>query len=134
MELLTLISINNPSIMSANQFNHGGQRRTATIGCGYTCRGHPVEVEKKIKMHFRHCATCKELGIDKNEIPKFNKTAGNVNGWGGMDAKGNMIDRGLSTIISDGNAAVVKTEGRTAQERIEDAHKILLNMKLKGLL
>jgi len=67
--------------------NFGGQRRTAELGCGFTIRGHPNEVNKRTEIHMRHCAVCKASNIT---IPEYNKTNADINGWSGLNGCGRL--------------------------------------------
>ena len=41
----------------------GGQSRTTFADCGWSCSGHPNEVNKKKARHNRLCETCKGHGF-----------------------------------------------------------------------
>jgi hypothetical protein len=106
--------------MSSKQYNKGGQRRTSAVGCGWSCRGSPREVAGKLRIHHRVCAICKEIDNDKNDIPEFNKMVGEANGWGGINAKGKNITKGLVTVIDGNNgASVISGCGNTQEERLQ---------------
>jgi hypothetical protein len=72
--------------------NFGGQRRTAQLTCGFIIKGHPTEVDKKTKLHWRYCDVCDMKDKDKT-IPEYSAVNGGINGWGGLNG-GNSL--GLS--------------------------------------
>jgi hypothetical protein len=113
--------------MSAKQYNKGGQRRTSTVGCGWSCKGSPREVAGKLKIHRRVCAICKENDKKANDIPEFNRMVGEANGWGGINAKGKNITKSLTTVIDGSNgASVVSGCGNTAEERLQSVIEKIL--------
>jgi hypothetical protein len=81
--------------MSKSTFNSGGQRRTLTAGCGWTCVGALREVDNKHKIHKKYCEKC------KNKIlPEFNKKMGLNNGWSLL--RGNtVIKQTVPTYVMD---------------------------------
>ena len=101
-------------------FNKGGQRRTATLGCGWSCVGHPNEVDAKTRRHMRICEVCKSADKSAVEIPKWDKAIGMSNGWKGVNStmSGTTTD-GLTNIVVNGKRFVVNVEGKTTEERTE---------------
>jgi hypothetical protein len=69
--------------------NFGGQRRTAQLACGFTIKGHPSEVDKKTKLHWRYCEICDMKDKDKT-IPEWSQVNANINGWGGLNGGGSV--------------------------------------------
>lgn len=117
-------------------YNMGGQRRTATLMCGWSCVGHPNEVDAKTRRHYRVCSKCKEDGTSCNEIPKFDKVVGMSNGWKGVSGRFDKVDGGLTSIVIGGEKVVVETKGTTAEQRTEKAKEmaqIIQALKEQGL-
>jgi hypothetical protein len=71
--------------MSHKTFNKGGQRRTIDFPCGFKLQGHPNELGLKTKLHKKTCEHCKCVDAH-TDLPAFNKTHGNANGWDGVRA------------------------------------------------
>lgn len=67
--------------------NFGGQRRTAELTCGHIIRGHPTEVDKKTKLHWRYCDICDMKDKDKT-LPEFSNVNAGINGWDGINGGG----------------------------------------------
>jgi len=92
-------------------FNKGGLRRTIEAPCGWRCVGHPREVNGKFNIHKRFCESCKE---DNMEVPAFNRTNGDANGWNGITIKGHrgvgQVNRTYRTdCLVDGRLVNVET-------------------------
>jgi len=69
--------------MSHKTFNQGGQRRTVEFPCGFKVQGHPKELNMRVKLHKKTCEHCKCVDAH-TDLPAFNKTHGNANGWDGV--------------------------------------------------
>lgn len=89
-----------------SQYNRGGQRRTCISLCGFTCKGSIREVNYKHKLHKKVCDICKDLKVE--DVP-YSRTAGEANGWGGIDAKGNKVKTNLSHLSVNGEYKGVYT-------------------------
>lgn len=100
------------------QYSKGGQRRTIEAGCGYRCQGHPQEVNKKFEIHKRYCNTCKESHTET--LPEFNKTAGLMNGWKGINNRNNQPDQHLTTAFVDGERYDILTKANTLEKAMDD--------------
>jgi hypothetical protein len=68
------------------QFNRGGQKRTTELPCGKRIIGSIREVNGRVDIHRKCCKICIDLAAEGGfcELPKFNKEAGNINGWNGV--------------------------------------------------
>jgi hypothetical protein len=91
--------------------NFGGQRRTAQLTCGFIIKGHPTEVDKKTKLHWRYCDECDMKDKDKT-IPEYSAVNAGINGWGGLNG-GNTIglsqQRASTVLVGLGTDAVQST-------------------------
>ena len=117
-----------------NQYNMGGQKRTAQFGCGYVCSGSHRECEGKIRLHLKVCVVCQLSGAaesNKSRDKKFNKTLGDINKWHGYDGKGNKINKMVSSCYCDGEEYIIAADGKNAEEQMNNAKKILEEMKLQ---
>ena len=112
------------------QYSKGGQRRTIEAGCGYRCVGHPNEVNKKYLIHKRYCSTCNE-GI--TELPEFNKTAGLINGWKGINNRNNQPEQHLTTAFVDGERFDVLTKANTLEKAMEDV-RLTANLLAENII
>ena len=81
-------------------YQRGGQRRTIEAGCGWRCAGHPQEVNGKFRIHKKFCETCRENHTQ--ELPSFNKEAGNINGWKGITNRNQQPNQMLTTAFING--------------------------------
>jgi len=116
------------------QFNKGGQRRTAQLGCGYICSGSHRECEGKLKLHFKVCVVCQLSGTaerDKSRDKSFNRTLGDINKWHGFDAKGNKVNQMVSECYSEGEEYVIFCDGKNAEEQMKNAEKKIRDIKLQ---
>jgi len=127
-------------------FNFGGQQRTIQSTCGFTIKGHPQEVNKKIIRHRKYCNICRiaienSLTEDFTKPPAFNKVSGMSNGWNGMlgDRRASQmvttaIIDGISTdIILDANCVEqAMTEIVSIQKLIENATEPILDFTELG--
>jgi hypothetical protein len=96
-------------------FRKGGQRRTIEAGCGWRCFGHPNEVDKKYLRHRRYCSSCKE---NADELPKFNREAGLINGWKGNTNRHQKPNQILTMAVVDGVRQDILLDGVSS---IDDA-------------
>jgi hypothetical protein len=96
-------------------FNRGGQRRTIEAGCGWRCVGHPNEVDSKYKIHKKFCNTCKDNNFD---IPKFNRTNGDINGW-----KGNKLKPNQNKEIATSCIVKCEKDGRQINKQFTIRHE-----------
>jgi len=97
----------------------GGQRRTASVMCGFSTRGSVREVEYKLKLHLRICEWCKENNKEiKKQIEEtpFNATAGTYNGWDGIKTNG-ITKNKVCNVVVNGNPDVVISRGSTTVEQ-----------------
>lgn len=111
-------------------FNKGGQRRTIEAGCGWRCVGHPTEVNKKFILHKKYCKFCGS----HTDLPDFDKTAGNMNGWKGHFHNNNSKKETISYVSVNGKESKIHLEGvkRTdVSDKIEE--KILSDAELIAL-
>jgi len=84
-----------------SQYCKGGQYRTCNLPCGYTIRKHPREVNGIVKIHMKNCKVCQDaLNGNKLEVPEFNKAVGMLNGWGGLDKRGNTSHNYMATTFN----------------------------------
>ena len=99
--------------------SQGGQRRTASVLCGFSTRGSVREVEYKLKLHLRICEWCKENNKEiKKQIEEtpFNNTAGTFNGWDGIKRNG-ITKNKISNVVVNGISDVVISRGSTTIEQ-----------------
>lgn len=116
------------------QHNTGGQRRTAQFGCGYVCSGTHRECEGKIRLHLKVCMVCQLSGAaenDKKRDKSFNRTLGDINKWHGYDGKGNKVNQMVSECYSGGEEYIIACDGRTIDEQMKNAEKIIRDIKLE---
>ena len=116
------------------QYNMGGQRRTAQLGCGYVCSGTHRECEGKLRLHFRVCMVCQLSGAaenNKNRDKSFNRTLGDINKWHGFDGKGNKVNQMVSSCYKDGEEYIIAADGKSAEEQMNNAKKILEEIYFK---
>lgn len=82
--------------------NFGGQRRTAQLTCGFIIKGHPTEVDKKTKLHWRYCDVCDMKDKDKT-IPAYSAVNAEINGWDGLNGGGSVgLSQQKASIVSVG--------------------------------
>ena len=106
-------------------FQKGGQRRTIETGCGWRCVGHPTEVNKKFLIHKRYCKDCNN---NISVLPEYNKEAGLINGWSGLNGNLEQTNKIMTTTFVDGIRKDILVEGVS---RIEDGIndvKLLLSL------
>lgn len=104
--------------------HQGGQRRTIMASCGWSAKGHPREVNNKLKIHSRYCEQCRNVG----EPSSFDKDMGRNNGWGSVVGDKQAKKFEFQTIIGDGIRIPIKTdkvninniELETAMKMVED--------------
>jgi hypothetical protein len=116
------------------QYNMGGQRRTAQFGCGYVCSGTHRECEGKIRLHLKVCMVCQLSGVAENNKKRdksFNRTLGDINKWHGYDGKGNKVNQMVSSCYAEGEEYIIAADGKSAEEQMNNAKKILEEIKLQ---
>ena len=89
--------------MPHQSFNKGGQMRTIECNCGFSIKGHPTELNLRIRLHKKKC-----VNGDTNSVPlPFNSALGDINGWKGLGKKGQSIADGdkLCEVMSDGSVS-----------------------------
>ena len=99
-------------------FHKGGQRRTVESSCGWRCVGHPTEVNKKYLRHSRYCNECKH----SKEIPEYNKEAGILNGWKGINNKNQKANELISYAIINGEQYNIHTKGTNMKEAMDEIY------------
>ena len=96
--------------MSKSTFNSGGQRRTLTAGCGWTCVGSLREVDNKHKIHKKYCEKCKNT-----ILPEFNKEIGINNGWKSLC--GNTVNnKTIITSVTDNNEVLYREKKKLEKQ------------------
>jgi hypothetical protein len=105
-------------------FNYGGQQRTIQSTCGFTIKGHPQEVNKKIIRHRRYCNICRiaiENSLTEENVipPAFNKVSGMINGWNGMlgDRKTQQM---VTTAIIDGRSTDIVLDANCVEQAMDE--------------
>ena len=102
----------------SKQYSKGGQRRTIVTGCGWRCVGHPQEVNGKWAIHRRFCKDCKDTQTE--EMPDFDKTAGMMNGWKGINNRNNQPDQHLTSAFVNGERYDILTEAPTLEKAMDE--------------
>ena len=104
--------------------NYGGQQRTIQSTCGFTIKGHPQEVNKKIIRHRKYCNICRiaienSLTEDNVTPPAFNKVSGMRNGWNGMlgDRKTAQM---ITTAIIDGKSTDIVLDANCVEQAMDE--------------
>jgi hypothetical protein len=104
--------------------NFGGQQRTIQSTCGFTIKGHPQEVNKKIIRHRKYCNICRiaienSLTEDFTEPPAFNKVSGMTNGWNGMLGAKKTAQM-ITTAIIDGKSTDIVLDANCVEQAMDE--------------
>ena len=83
--------------MSSKTFNMGGQTRTITCSCGWSCRKSVREANYAIKIHNKHCELGKNCSTSQNAC--FDTINGKING--DITVRGNNKNLQVKTVISN---------------------------------
>jgi len=127
-------------------FNYGGQQRTIQATCGFTIKGHPQEVNKKIIRHRKYCMVCLTAIQNGDGVavvpPAFNKVSGMMNGWNGMLGDGRATQM-VTTAIIDGKSTDIyldatcvenaMTEIEGLKNYIEEANTPVIDITADGI-
>jgi len=106
-------------------FQKGGQKRTIETGCGWRCVGHPTEVNKKYSIHKRYCKDCNN---NVSVLPEWNREAGLINGWNGLNGRLEQTNKIMTTAFVDGVRKDILVEGvSNIEDSIKDV-KLLLSL------
>jgi len=97
---LIIVSIQSQK-QSTIKMSSGGQQRTAIAPCGRLFKGHPMEVNKLMKMHLRNCSLCKPLNVEYTPS-KFNYELCKNNGWNGLGEKGKKPEKIVMNVFREG--------------------------------
>ena len=111
--------------MSKQHFR-GGQRRTLEAGCGWKTCGHPQEVNKKWEIHRRYCLNC--MNSQQREMPEFDKTAGLMNGWKGVDNNNQKHKKMLTTAYINGERNDILVDGVSTLHQAMDRTKLTASL------
>jgi len=101
-------------------YQRGGQRRTIEAGCGWRCAGHPQEVNGKFRLHKKYCETCRENHTQ--ELPSFNKEAGNINGWKGITNRNQQPNQMLTSAFIEGEQYDIFTKASSMKEAMDETY------------
>jgi hypothetical protein len=101
-------------------YQRGGQRRTIEAGCGWRCVGHPQEVNGKFRLHKKYCETCRENHTQ--ELPSFNKEAGNINGWKGITNRNQQPNQMLTTAFIKGEQYDIFSGANNLQKAMDETY------------